>query len=183
MKMGQTQKAPPHVSQQLKPVQSEIGRASRFVCSFDGAQPMKVTWFRDGVEIKPSFGFQVTDFLLSALLKTLCKILYFSSWLNKIYDVEKRFLMFVSTAPDLGIVSFQIGYNWYVDVQCYFTSFNKAVKKGPSLMAADSNKCRYISDYHNAYGLDFGHWEAETRRWRRVCVPNWECCWHSGISG
>uniref|UniRef100_F1KPJ7 Titin n=1 Tax=Ascaris suum TaxID=6253 RepID=F1KPJ7_ASCSU len=58
-KMGQTHKPPPQVTQQLKPVQAEVGRNARFFCSFDGAHPMTVTWFRDGKEIKPSFEFQI----------------------------------------------------------------------------------------------------------------------------
>ncbi|VDK45179.1 unnamed protein product [Anisakis simplex] len=58
-KMGQTHKPPPQVTQQLKPVQVDLGRNARFFCGFDGAHPMTVTWLRDGKEIKPSFEFQV----------------------------------------------------------------------------------------------------------------------------
>lgn len=57
--MGQTQKTAPQISQQLKPVQAEIGRQAKFNVLFSGDEPIKVDWFRNDKEIKPSFEFQV----------------------------------------------------------------------------------------------------------------------------
>ncbi|GMR57574.1 hypothetical protein PMAYCL1PPCAC_27769, partial [Pristionchus mayeri] len=58
-KLGQSAKAPVSVSQQLKPVQAEIGKPARFFVAFEGALPIKVTWFRDGKELKPTFETQI----------------------------------------------------------------------------------------------------------------------------
>ncbi|CAG9532190.1 unnamed protein product [Cercopithifilaria johnstoni] len=58
-KMGQTQKTAPQISQQLKPVQAEIGRQTQFNVLFSGDEPITVKWFRNGKEIKPSFEFQI----------------------------------------------------------------------------------------------------------------------------
>lgn len=58
--MGQTQKTAPQISQQLKPIQAEIGRQAQFNVLFSGDEPITVKWFRDGKEIKPSFEFQVS---------------------------------------------------------------------------------------------------------------------------
>ncbi|VDK72603.1 unnamed protein product [Litomosoides sigmodontis] len=59
-KLGQTQKTAPQISQQLKPVQAEIGRQAHFNVLFSGDEPITVKWFRDGKEIKPSFEFQIS---------------------------------------------------------------------------------------------------------------------------
>lgn len=59
-KIGVSKQAPPTVSQQLKPIQGEPGKAAKFYVAFDGALPIKVTWFKDGKEIKSSFRNQIT---------------------------------------------------------------------------------------------------------------------------
>ncbi|KAK5971106.1 hypothetical protein GCK32_009033 [Trichostrongylus colubriformis] len=59
-KIGVSKQAPPTVSQQLKPMQGELGKALKFFVAFDGALPIKVTWLRDGKEIKSSFRNQIT---------------------------------------------------------------------------------------------------------------------------
>ncbi|PIO69613.1 immunoglobulin I-set domain protein, partial [Teladorsagia circumcincta] len=59
-KIGASKQAPPTVSQQLKPIQGEPGKAAKFFVAFDGALPIKVTWFKDGKEIKSSFRNQIT---------------------------------------------------------------------------------------------------------------------------
>uniref|UniRef100_A0A914WB98 Ig-like domain-containing protein n=1 Tax=Plectus sambesii TaxID=2011161 RepID=A0A914WB98_9BILA len=58
-RVGQSQKTPPAISQQLKPVQAEIGKPARFQCAFDGARPLTVTWLKDGQPISSNFEFQV----------------------------------------------------------------------------------------------------------------------------
>jgi hypothetical protein len=67
------------VSQHLKPVQAEIGKAARFVCQFDGAQPINVTWFKDGVPISSSFGLQVKS---GICLETKAYLLIVYNYLN-----------------------------------------------------------------------------------------------------
>ncbi|VDO41301.1 unnamed protein product [Onchocerca flexuosa] len=57
--MGQTQKAAPQITQQLKPIQAEIGRQAQFNVLFSGDEPITVKWFQNGKEIKPSFEFQI----------------------------------------------------------------------------------------------------------------------------
>ncbi|KJH46029.1 immunoglobulin I-set domain protein [Dictyocaulus viviparus] len=59
-KIGVSKQAPPTVSEQLKPIQGQLGKSAKFYVSFDGAQPIKVTWFRDGNEIKSNFRNQIT---------------------------------------------------------------------------------------------------------------------------
>ncbi|KHJ84420.1 immunoglobulin I-set domain protein, partial [Oesophagostomum dentatum] len=59
-KIGVSKQAPPTVSQQLKPIQGEPGKAAKFIVNFDGAAPIKVTWFKDGKEIKSTFRNQIT---------------------------------------------------------------------------------------------------------------------------
>ncbi|VDK66159.1 unnamed protein product, partial [Onchocerca ochengi] len=58
-KMGQTQKAAPQITQQLKPIQAEIGRQAQFNVLFSGDEPITIKWFQNGKEIKPSFEFQI----------------------------------------------------------------------------------------------------------------------------
>ncbi|VDO46957.1 unnamed protein product [Brugia timori] len=67
-KMGQTQKVAPQISQQLKPVQAEIGRQAQFNVLFSGDEPLTVKWFRNGKEIKPSFEFQINTTTKSSTL-------------------------------------------------------------------------------------------------------------------
>ncbi|CAI4222564.1 unnamed protein product [Auanema sp. JU1783] len=59
-KIGQSKQAPPTVSQQLKPIQGELGKPAKFFVGFDGALPIKVTWLKDGKEIKSTFRTQIT---------------------------------------------------------------------------------------------------------------------------
>ncbi|ETN87097.1 hypothetical protein NECAME_01255 [Necator americanus] len=59
-KIGVSKQAPPTVSQQLKPIQGEPGKAAKFIVNYDGAAPIKVTWFKDGKEIKSNFRNQIT---------------------------------------------------------------------------------------------------------------------------
>ncbi|UMM33610.1 hypothetical protein L5515_007025 [Caenorhabditis briggsae] len=58
-KIGQSKQAPPTISQQLKPLQGELGKAAKFVIEFAGAAPVKVTWLKDGKEIKSTFRSQI----------------------------------------------------------------------------------------------------------------------------
>lgn len=67
-KMGQTQKTSPQISQQLKPLEAEIGRQAQFSVLFSGDEPITVKWFRDGKEIKPSFEFQINTTSKSSTL-------------------------------------------------------------------------------------------------------------------
>ncbi|RCN50588.1 immunoglobulin I-set domain protein [Ancylostoma caninum] len=67
-KIGVSKQAPPTVSQQLKPIQGEPGKAAKFTVLFDGAAPIKVTWFKDGKEIKSSFRNQITTTNNSSIL-------------------------------------------------------------------------------------------------------------------
>ncbi|VDL71694.1 unnamed protein product [Nippostrongylus brasiliensis] len=59
-KIGVSKQAPPSVSEQLKPIQGEPGKAAKFFVAFDGALPIKVTWFKNGKEIKSNFRNQIT---------------------------------------------------------------------------------------------------------------------------
>uniref|UniRef100_A0A7I4YU80 Ig-like domain-containing protein n=1 Tax=Haemonchus contortus TaxID=6289 RepID=A0A7I4YU80_HAECO len=59
-KIGASKQAPPSVSQQLKPIQGEPGKPAKFFVAFDGALPIKVTWFKDGKEIKSTFRHLIT---------------------------------------------------------------------------------------------------------------------------
>jgi titin len=54
-KIGESQKAPPTMQTQLKPLQGEIGRAAKFVCGFSGDQPITVKWFHNGKELRSAF--------------------------------------------------------------------------------------------------------------------------------
>uniref|UniRef100_A0A8R1DHT8 Ig-like domain-containing protein n=1 Tax=Caenorhabditis japonica TaxID=281687 RepID=A0A8R1DHT8_CAEJA len=58
-KIGQSKQAPPTISQQLKPLQGELGKAAKFTIEFAGAAPIKVTWLKDGKEIKSTFRSQI----------------------------------------------------------------------------------------------------------------------------
>ncbi|MCP9264543.1 hypothetical protein DINM_022655 [Dirofilaria immitis] len=58
IKMGQTQKIAPQISQQLTPIQAEVGHQTQFNVLFSGDEPITVKWFQNGNEIKPSFEFQ-----------------------------------------------------------------------------------------------------------------------------
>lgn len=69
--MGQSQKAAPQITQQLKPVQAEAGRQTQFIVAFTGDQPFTITWFRNGKEIKPSFEFQVRLIMVRILSSIL----------------------------------------------------------------------------------------------------------------
>ncbi|CAD6198030.1 unnamed protein product [Caenorhabditis auriculariae] len=59
-KIGQSKQAPPTISQQLSPLEGELGKAAKFTVAFEGAAPIKVTWFKDGKEIKSTFRSQIT---------------------------------------------------------------------------------------------------------------------------
>uniref|UniRef100_A0A915PRJ2 Ig-like domain-containing protein n=1 Tax=Setaria digitata TaxID=48799 RepID=A0A915PRJ2_9BILA len=72
-KMGQTQRSAPQITQQLKPVQTEIGRQTQFNVLFNGDEPITVKWFRNGKEIKPSFEFQIDTTANSSTL-TIAKV-------------------------------------------------------------------------------------------------------------
>ncbi|CAB3397921.1 unnamed protein product [Caenorhabditis bovis] len=67
-KVGQSKQAPPALVQQLKPLQGEAGKSAKFTIEFTGAAPMKVTWFKEGKEIKSTFRSQITTTATSSSL-------------------------------------------------------------------------------------------------------------------
>ncbi|PAV62890.1 hypothetical protein WR25_23783 isoform D [Diploscapter pachys] len=58
--IGQSKQAPPTLSQQLQPIQAELGKPAKFTIAFSGAAPIKVTWFKDGKELKSTFRHHIT---------------------------------------------------------------------------------------------------------------------------
>ncbi|KAM3716725.1 Kettin [Dirofilaria immitis] len=73
IKMGQTQKIAPQISQQLTPIQAEVGHQTQFNVLFSGDEPITVKWFQNGNEIKPSFEFQINTTEKSSTL-TVAKL-------------------------------------------------------------------------------------------------------------
>uniref|UniRef100_A0A7E4ZS77 Immunoglobulin I-set domain protein n=1 Tax=Panagrellus redivivus TaxID=6233 RepID=A0A7E4ZS77_PANRE len=54
-KLGASNKAPPTMQTQLKPIQGELGRAAKFSVAFAGDQPINVKWFHNGKELRSAF--------------------------------------------------------------------------------------------------------------------------------
>ncbi|CAJ0586229.1 unnamed protein product, partial [Mesorhabditis spiculigera] len=59
-KLAASQKAAPSLSQQLIPLNGEVGKGAKFVIAFGGDAPVKVTWLKDGKELKSTFRHQIT---------------------------------------------------------------------------------------------------------------------------
>ncbi|CAJ0920993.1 unnamed protein product, partial [Mesorhabditis belari] len=59
-KISASQKVAPQLSQQLIPIQGELGKVGKFQVLFSGDAPIKVTWFKDGKELKSTFRHQIT---------------------------------------------------------------------------------------------------------------------------
>ncbi|KAK0408252.1 hypothetical protein QR680_003855 [Steinernema hermaphroditum] len=107
-KIGQSQKAPPVFSQQLKPAQAQIGRSARFFCAFDGAQPINVKWFHNGKELKSAFDTQIrTTNTGSTLDLTKLKDIHQGEYLCSIENVagkcESSASLEVQAAVDRGV--------------------------------------------------------------------------------
>lgn len=73
-KLTPSSKTAPSVSQNLKPVQAELGRSATFTITYAGDEPVNVNWFHNGKQIRSAFDTQVFLFI-RAKIKMLEKLL------------------------------------------------------------------------------------------------------------